>query len=619
MKLNSVKSGDNIYYYLAKTIRLDNKIKTVNVTKLGSKNELLISHPDDYLEYLNSLVKKANEEEKANSLSYLEEVDFKEQLEQSDSDISKPTYKNIGYLPYLKLYKDLKLDKLFESISKKYRCKFDINQINNFLVMSRIMNPLSKSSTFDNKDIYITNYDFELHDIYRCLDILSKHSDEIVKAIYFNSEKIIDRNTSILYYDCTNYYFETNEEDEDIKIDINDPDSDIQYGMKKYGISKENRPNPIIQMGLFVDADSIPLSYVLNPGNTNEVVTVKPLEEKIGKEMNIKQFVYCSDAGLCSNENKYYNQINGRAYMFTQTLKGLSKVKQEELLKDLNWRYIKDDKPVSLNKFKTIVEKYRNGEELTKEEEKYIEQDMIYKRMPNTIKMKLDPHKEKTINGKEVTRYDYLEFDEDIIVTFSKRYYIYERSVFEKQLYRANEDVENNKIKFNPNDRRRLIKLDQEKDLELDKKTVEYEAKYHGFYALATTLEDDAKTILTETRKRWQIEMMFRILKTNLKARPVYVKTNPHVDGHFLTCFEALTIQRILEVMINKTIINKEDKLTTDKILKTVRNLNVSENKIYYKCLFSNSRYFQKIFKAVDIDITEKNIKLNKIYKLAKL
>lgn len=426
-----------------------------------------------------------------------------------------------GYLFLQSIYYGLHLDKTCRKIKSKHKFKYDLNAILSDLIYARILEPDSKRSTFKAVQDFLESPTYELHDVYRALSILADECDFIQAEAYKNSNFIGKRNDHILYYDCSNYYFEIEQED----------------GDKKYGKSKEHRPNPIIQMGLFTDGDGIPLAFSLFAGNKNEQTSLRPLETKVLQEFGCTKFVFCSDAGLASESNRVLNHYQDRSFIVTQSIKKLPKEEKEWALSGDGFRRISDGKPVTLN-------------ELTEDD-----QDALY--------YKDEPYTTKKLHQR-------------LIITYSPKYAAYQKSIREKQIERAEKMVQDGKCKRtrkNPNDPARFVaKTAVSKDGEvadihyyLDEDKIREEAKYDGLYAICTDiLDDDVSDILKVSEGRWQIESCFRIMKTDFSARPVYVRREERIKAHFLICFLSLLVYRLLDKRLGS-------KYTCEQIIDTLK------------------------------------------------
>ena len=429
-----------------------------------------------------------------------------------------------GYLFLQSLYYKLKLDYVCRRIRDKYNFKYDINAILSDLIYARILYPCSKLSSYAVANKFLEKPTYKLHDVYRALSVLATESDFIQAETFKNSHFLGKRNDGVLYYDCTNYYFEIEQED----------------GSKKYGKSKEHRPNPIIQMGLFMDKDGIPLAFSLFPGNQNEQKSLKPLEKKLFDEFGKTKFIYCSDAGLASEDIRYFNHLGERSFIVTQSLKKLKEEYREIALDPGNYRRMSDNMPVDISNPAVFEDK-----------------DAVY-------------YKETPYDGKKV--------DQNLIITYSPKYAIYQKTLRAAQIERAKNMVQNGTIKKerrNPNDPARFvgrISVTDEGEVAdtkyfIDEQKILEEAKYDGFYAVCTDLLDDpVQDILKISEQRWQIEECFRIMKTEFEARPVYLSREDRIEAHFLICFLALTIYRYLEKSL-------DHKYTCNQILNTLRDM----------------------------------------------
>ena len=437
---------------------------------------------------------------------------------------------NCGYLFLQSIYYSLHLDNICRNIKNRHDYEYDLNAILSDLIYARFLNPTSKLSSFKYCHSLLEQPTYHLHDIYRALTVLAEESDYIQAELYRNSNYIHKRNTRVLYYDCTNYYFEIEQE----------------RGDAKYGKNKENKPNPIVGMGLFMDADGFPLSFDLFPGNQNEQLTLKDNEHKVINDFQCSQFVYCSDSGLGSKKNRLLNTTGGRAYVITQSLKKLKKDVRETALSTSQYRKIGSNKFIDLNDLD--------------EEDPEVFNSIYYKEIP----------------------YDSNELSETLIVTYSPKYRKYQASIRQNQIQRAQKMITDSgkpkKNRKNPNDPARFLKkqsftdngeLAEDEIWQIDQEVIEKEAMYDGFYAVVTNLDDDVQDIIAINKRRWQIEECFRILKSDFDARPVYLRDDDRIKAHFLICFMALLFFRILE---NKL----EYKYTADKIVDTMKKMNLT-------------------------------------------
>lgn len=464
---------------------------------------------------------------------------------------------NIGYLFLKDIYYSLKLDKIVKNINKKYKFEFDLNDVLANLIFSRIIYPSSKLKTYELSQNFIETPKYNLENLYRSLTYLNNDLDYIQKELYNNSKNIVDRNTKIMYFDCTNYYFDINEE------------TDFQ----KYGNGKDKKPKPLVGMGLFMDGNGLPIAMNLFPGNENETKHLIPLQEQVANDYNLsdKQTIICTDAAMCTDEIKQFNIKDGRAFVITQSIKKLKETYKVEVFKDDNWRIVGD-----LNHIYKLSD-ILNDEEKCKEHYETI----FYKIVPTET----------------------AHVVQDLIVTFQIKYRDYLRNVRNGQIERARKKISSSnkgekiKLSVNPNDFRRLIKeevsviksekknlkntnsLNEEKTKEkynysysIDNDIIKEEEKYDGYYGITTNLTGDIQEILNISKNRWEIEESFRILKTDFDAGTVHLSREDRIKAHFLTCFLALLIYRILENKLNY-------KYTNTKIIEKLRDMEVYEEK----------------------------------------
>ena len=436
---------------------------------------------------------------------------------------------NVGYLFLQDLCTQLRLDKICRAIKDRHKFKYDFNAILTDLIFARILSPSSKLASYEYCQSLLEPPKYSLQDVYRSLSVIAEESDFIQSELYKNSNFLHPRNNRILYYDCTNYYFEIEEESDS----------------KRYGKSKENRPNPIVTMGLFMDADGIPLAFDIFPGNQNEQTTLKPLESKILQDFNCSEFIYCSDAGLGSTSNRRFNSLGNRSYIITHSLKKMKKEDREIALNPTQFRKIGSNKFIDL---RTLDES---------DEEVY-----------NTIYYKEVP----VVTG---------SMDETLIVTYSPKYKAYQRKIRNRQIERAEKIIATPGRKRkgkNQNDPMRFIKrtsitpdgeIAEKQVYGLDEEQIQKEEMYDGFYAVITNLEGDVSEIIRINKQRWEIEENFRIMKTEFEARPVYVRRDDRIKAHFMTCYISLLLYRLLEKKLGSI-------YTSGQILKTLRSMQVT-------------------------------------------
>lgn len=534
MRLSKSKSKNTTLFYIIKDYTKNGKRSTKIVHKIGNLEEVeQMSGNQDYKEWLKDYVKKYNNEH-----SSKKEIITIKKNSSKIIQFNKNASFNIGYLFLKKIYNELKIKDICKEIENKYQFKFDLNEILSYLVFARIIYPSSKLETYKQCQNFIEQPKFKLHDEYRALSYMADNIDFIQGKIFENSKNVIKRNSEIIYYDCTNYFFEIELDDE----------------FRKYGINKQHQPNPQVGMGLFMDGDGIPLSFNIYPGNQNEQKTLIPEETKIVNnfKMDNTKMILCTDAGLASDEIKKYNIKDNRGFVITQSLKKLKDSEKEKVFDDNDWRLPGDLKNIyNLNEI-------RNDEEL---KEKYYDK-LFYKIISSETK----------------------SVKQDLIVTFSFKYFDYNRNIRNSQIERAKKSIDTNQTTRkgkNQNDYRRFIvdtkstatgEVAENSNLSLDEDLIKQEEQYDGYYALTTNLVGDIEQILKITKGRWEIEESFRIMKTDFLARPVNLSREDRIKSHFLTCFMALLIYRIIEKKLDY-------KYTTSEILKTIRNMTVLEHK----------------------------------------
>lgn len=527
MRLKITKTKNSESFYVITDVKRNGKRTTKIVEKLGN---------------LNQLKKQLNGENPYTwAKKYVDELNKKEQegtrqilIKKSQTQLIKKDLQNsfnCGYIFLEKIYYDLRLDKICEDIAKKYQFKYDLNSILSRLIYGRIIFPSSKLAINALSKKFIEQPNFELQHIYRALEVISKENDFIQSELYKNSLKISKRNTGVLYYDCTNYFFEIEE----------------ASGLRQYGPSKEHRPNPIIQMGLFMDGDGFPLAFNITAGNTNEQVTLTPLEKKILKDFELSKIIVCTDAGLASNDNRKFNNKDARAFITTQSIKKLKKHLKNWALDPKDWSVVGETKKYDISKL-----------EETEESKKLNYNKTFYKK------------RWITENGLE----------QALIVTYSLKYKNYQQKIRNSQVERARKAIQNKSIKIdkcNQNDYKRFIlktnitddgEVAKNKVFTINQKAIAEEEKYDGLYGVCTNLEDNVEEIIKVNHRRWEIEESFRIMKSEFKARPVYLSRDDRIQAHFMTCFIALLIHRLLEKKI-------EEKYTGEEIINCLREMNL--------------------------------------------
>lgn len=609
MKLYYDKRLKDPTYYIQQGFRNGKKTTTKNIKRLGKHSELLLI-TDNPLEYAKNEVKKMNEEYRSGRSEFIVTMDFNERIPSTDSPCSNSTSLNIGYLYLKDIYAKLNLSDFFKSVSSDRKITYDCNKICQFLTYARILDPASKYGTYDKLDTYYEKPQVEYQHMIRFLDILDRNSDQYLKHLFDNSENIVKRDTSVMYYDCTNYFFETEKPDEEI---VDEVTGEIILGPRQFGISKENKTSPIVEMGLIMDRRGIPISMCIHPGNTNEQLTAVPLEKEVIKMTGNKKFIYCADAGLGFYNIRKFNDMGGRAYIVTQSVKKLGQEIKDIVFNDSNYRLLSNDDAITLKEMRTFNKKDANNLSLYN--------DFAYKVIPANTAMDTGLYEEKVYkNGRTKKVKAKGTLHQYIIVTFSRKMMEYQRTIRERQLERAKKLLrlkDPEKIKKGPNDIRRFLKntSSDTANYVLDMDKIHEEEKYDGFYAVATNLDDSAKDILAVAQNRYKIEDCFRIMKTNFDARPVFLRKPERIRAHFLICYTALLIYRLMECKLDDNLTH----VTTSNLIKTLRNMNVvNMDDMYYKSIYSGSQALDALERCFELQLNRKYYRpsdLNKIVK----
>ena len=528
MYITITGSINNKDVYINQSYRKENgKTSSRIYKKLGKYNDLLEQFDGDK----EKLMAWAKEEAKKETELY-NQRNGKVTLEFSQAEripMNEARSFNVGYLFLQVLCTQLRLDKICRTIKSRHKFKYDLNAILTDLAYARILSPASKLGSYDYCKTLLEPPKYSLQDIYRALSVIAEESDFIQSELYKNSNFLHPRDKRILYYDCTNYYFEIEEES----------------GSKRYGKSKEHRPNPIVTMGLFMDTDGIPLAFDIFPGNQNEQTTLKPLETKILQDFNCSEFIFCSDAGLGSASNRRFNSMGNRSYIISHSLKKMKKEDRDIALDPTQFRRVGSGRFIDLREL-----------DETKEE---VFETVYYKEVP-------------VITG---------DMDETLIVTYSPKYKAYQKKIREGQIERAKKIIatpgQKRKGK-NQNDPMRFVKktsvtsdgeIAEKNVYDLDEEQIQKEEMYDGFYAVITNLEGDVNEIIKINKQRWEIEENFRIMKTEFDARPVYVRRDDRIKAHFMTCYISLLLYRLLEKKLGDT-------YTSKQILETLRSMQMT-------------------------------------------
>lgn len=620
MKLNYDRKSKDPTYFVQLGVRNGKKTTTKNVARIGKHSELL-KITDDPLAYAKEQVKKYNEEyKKENKVSLDIKVDFAEKIKATDAITSKSTQLNIGYFFLQQIYHELGIHSFFKDVTADMKIEFDPDLVNRFMTYSRILHPDSKLGVYQNLGRYYERPDFDYVHILRTMDIMKEHFNEYISHLYEKSRNIIKRDTSVCFYDCTNYYFEVETDDEDY---VDEVTGEMIKGLRKYGPSKEHRPNPIVEMGLFMDRDGIPLSMCVTSGSDNEQTTAIPLEKQLTKMFKGKKFIYCADAGLGSFNIRNFNSMGGRAFIVTQSVKKLSEQLKLAVFNDYDYRLLSTDEPVTLKDMKEFDRFDKNNRELYN--------DRAYKILNADKAFDVGLYEEKICKNGKVRRVkSKATLNQKIIISFSRKMMEYQRYIRNRQIERAKRMLKNidpETYKKGPNDVTRFIRRtsstksgEKVTDLyEIDQSVIDEEEKYDGFYAVATNLDDSAKEIIEISSNRYKIEDCFRVMKTNFSARPVYHQKRDRIIAHFMICYTALLIYRILEKKLNLN----ETHFTIDNIIETLNSMEVANiEDMCYMSTYTSSQVCTALNAIIDLGLDKKyyqpkelNKKIKKISK----
>lgn len=544
MKLTISKSKNATLYYVQKSYRTDSgKSSTRTVERLGTIEEVKARFGEENtMDAVKAYIKELTLADKEQRRDVVVKLSQNKMIKQNEQN----SY-NGGYLFLQKVYYELGLDKICNKIEKRHKNEYGLNSILSMLLYTRILYPGSKLSSLEDAKNFIEQPKVDIHQVYRALSLLSKESDGIQAAVYKNSLKLGARHDKVIYYDCTNYYFESEEEN----------------GLRQYGRSKENRPNPIVQMGLFTDMDGIPLAFCINPGNTAETTTLKPLEDKLKEDFGLSKVVVCTDGGLASYENRKNDHVGERAFITVQSLKKLEKSLQDWSMETSGWK-IAEFKDTNETKKADMDKQHDKEYELSKLDPEEYANMLFYKERWIKVGKKND------------------QLEQRLIVTFSFKYKEYLQHIREKQIARAQSIIERGVVEKcgkGQNDPKRFIKRDsctvdgelaEYTSYSLNQEMIDQEARFDGFYGICTDLEDKATDIIKTNGGRWIIEDCFRITKTEFEARPVYLQRDDRIKAHFLTCFLALILYKYLAKKINRAGCH----FSANNIISTLKDMN---------------------------------------------
>ena len=608
MKIWYDRKSKDPSYFVQQGIRNGKKVTTKNIFKIGKHSELLAQGHQDPLAYAKEVVEEYNKKMKSEKVDLEITIDFNKKLIPSDNVSSKSSLLNIGYFFLQDIYSKLNLKDFIKNITKDKKITYNLNDITRFLTFDRILNPRSKLAAVNNLDFFYEKPSFSHQNVLRGMDILTDHYDSYLQHLFENSNTIVKRDTSICYYDCTNFYFEVETADEPYYDEVT---GEYLYGLRQYGPSKEHRPNPIVEMGLFMDKDGIPITMGLYPGNMNEQKTVHELESKMIRTLKNKRIIYCGDAGLGSASIRVFNDLGGRAFIVTQSIKKLSEELQNDIFNDTGYKLLSNNSYVTLKHMKSFNKFDENNISLY--------QDKAYKEIIVDSNVDLGLFEEKIFkNGNTKTVKSKAILKQKIIITYSRKMAEYQKNIRNKQIERAKALLARgvDDIRKGPNDIARFIKCTNRTLYTLDQDRIDLEEKYDGFYAIATNLlEDDPKDIIEINSQRYKIEDCFRVLKTNFNGRPVHHRLDKRIVAHFMICYTALLIYRLLE----KQLKDKKYDFTINEILTTLKNMNVSNRDgLFYEAEFTSSKVCTALNDLFNFGLDKKYYQNSELTKLVK-
>lgn len=610
MKLNYDRKSKNPTYFIQQGYRNGKKTSTRNVAVIGKHSDLL-KITDDPLEYAKQKVAEYNEEMKNGKVTMEVKIDFDAKVLPSNDLASSSSLSNVGYFFLQALYHELGISDFFQNVTAGSRITFDPNTVNRFLTYARILDPASKLATFEQLKHYYEQPSFQYQHIHRTMDILAANYDAYLSHLFEKSNQVIKRDTSVCYFDCSNFYFEIEDQDDDY---VDEVTGEIIKGFRKYGPSKQHQPKPLVEMGLFMDAQGIPLSMCVTSGSDSEQLLAVPAEEKLLRMFRGKKFIYCADAGLGSYHIRKFNSMGGRAYVITQSVKKLPDKLKEAMFSDCEYCLLSDHSPMTVESMKAFEKKDPENRKLY--------EDKVYKSIWADTEVDLGFYEEKKRkNGNTYRQKAKGIINQRIIITFSRKMMEYQRHIRNKQIERAKamlEQMDPESYKKGPHDVTRFIRRtstgkngEKAQDLYvIDQSVIEEEERYDGYYAVATNLDDDVATILSISAQRYKIEDCFRLLKTNFSSRPVYHRTREHITAHFMVCYTALLVYRLLEAKLNRygqTLKDGAQHFTTRDIIQTLKNMNVvNMQDMCYMSAYHGSQVLNALNAIYDLKLDRK-------------
>lgn len=600
MHLSPAKPQEGKIYYIAKSFRNERGISTKkNMFRLGTLDEIRRREGvSDAWQWAQEELARRNEEERIGRQKLKIELSPSKRI--NTGECVKYSGGDLMLIPF---YNALGLPQICREIQTDTRTEYSLNEILESLVVSRILYPCSKKGTYELNKKRIRPTSFGLEDIYRALSLLSSHIDDIQARVWSNSQKITNRNTRIIYYDCTNYYFEIEDNDKDF---VDKQTGEYIPGLRKRGKSKENRPNPIVQMGMLMDGDGMPLSFIIFPGNESEQPSLQKIEEMVANKFGLNEFIISTDAGLGSENNRRYNMTEGREYITVQSLPSLPKADQDMALAPEGWRIaFRDSALPPIDPFNP-ERKIFNLSEIDLDAERHTR---FYKEIIV----------DKCMDGDKSTARQ-----ERVIVTYSHDFALYLRHKREERISSAQKIVNRRQTKSRQSqqDPRRYVATEYitkegikatNVKMALNQKAITADQRFDGFYAYGTSLDDDAADVLRARSFHHEIEHLFRTTKTFLEARPVHLQRQDRIRSHFLICFLAMVIIKILQKKLHM------HELTIDQLILTLRSIEFDYFKsIGYRPLFERNEITDRLQQiagiTIDTEIVETK-RMNKLYR----
>lgn len=611
MKLYYDRKSKDPTYFVQQGVRNGKKTTTKNIARIGKYSELLKDH-EDPLQFAIDEVARYNKELEKGNIEFNLTVKVNEKIINNGDIVSSSLCRNIGYFYLKDIYASLNLKDFFDKVCKGRKITYDPNLINMALVMLRVLDPGSKLYSQSKLSFLYGDVCFPYQHIPRFMDILEDNYDDYLSYLFDSSNNVIKRNTDVCYFDCTNFYFEKEEEDEDYYDDVT---GELIKGLLKYGVSKEHRPNPIVQMGLFMDGDGIPLSMCINPGSDNESLSAVPGEKKLLKMFQGKDIIYCADAGLGYTNIRVFNDMGGRKFVVTQSIKKLSEVIKQAVFNDYDYKYSNTGKKASLEFMKTFDKNDTNNLDFYN--------GYIYKSIEVDSLVDLGLTETKLLkngNTRKVKSKGTLK--QRIIVTYNRKMAEYQKTIRNRQIERAKsllEHIDPDAYKKGPNDVTRFIKSSKKNsktDYYLDEERIKEEEKYDGFYCVATNIfNEDERDIINIQKNRYKIEDCFRVLKTYFHTRPIHHYKEERIKSHFLICYTALLIYRLLEVKLDRN----NTHFTTGQIITTLKNMNVLDCEgAFYKSCYTGSKTLDSLEQLFNLGLNKTYYQPSKLNKIAK-